>query len=117
MFDPKEIKGAARVSNFMLELSRKHHGTERYERSFGQCIPFGDMAYGSALTDWYKNGCPKNAFFSWAEGQHECPALMEFREEISKEFGLPILTREEAEIERMKHRRIVETKVFDWGPN
>lgn len=117
MFNPKDIKSAARVSKFMMELSEKFYGTERYERGFGQCIPFGDMAYGQALTDWYRNGCPKNAFFSYAEEQMECPALMEFKEEISKEFGLPILTREEAEIERKKHRRILETKVVDWGPN
>jgi len=116
MFSDKEIKGAARVSEFMLELSKKFHGTERGE-AFMQCIPFGDMAYGSALTDWYKQGCPKSAFFSWAEGQHECPALMEFRKEISEEFGLRILTRDEAEIEKMKHRRVLTTKVFDWGPN
>lgn len=117
MFSPKEIAGAARVSEFMMKLSEEHFGTDRYDRGFTKCIPFGDAAYGSALTDWYRNGCPKNAFFSWAPGQQECPALMEFREEISKEFGLPILSCEEGEIERLKHRRILTTKVFDWGIN
>ena len=117
MFKPKDMAAAGRVSKFMMELGKKFFGTERYSRAFEKCIPFGDMAYGQALTDWYSNGCPKNAFFSYAEGQMQCPALMEFREEISKEFGLPILTPEEAETERMKYRRILETKVVDWGPN
>lgn len=117
MFSPKEIKAASRVSSFMLELAKKYDGTERGQRAFDKCIPFGDMAYGSALTSWYENGSPKKAYFSWAPGQDECPALMEFREELTKEFGLPILTREEAEIESMQHRKVLTTKVFDWGLN
>ena len=116
VFNPKDIKAAGRVARFMMELQEKFMNTERGE-AFMKCIPFGDMAYGQALADWYKNGCPKQAWFSYAEGQMECPVLLEFRKEISKEFGLPILTREESEIEELKHRRILSTKVFDWGLN
>lgn len=116
MIDPKDIKAASRVSKFMMELQEKFRGTER-ERAFMQCIPFGDLAYGQALADWYSNGCPKSAWFSYAPGQNECPVLMEFRKEISDKFGLRILTRDESEIEELKHRRVLSTKVFDWGIN
>lgn len=115
-FSNNDLKTVGRVSSFMLGLSKRFHDTERGKRAF-ENIPFGDMAYGQALTEWYKVGCPKNSWFSYAEEQVECPALMEFRKEISKEFGLRILTGDESKIEEIKNRRVLTTKVHDWGLN
>ena len=114
-FDPKDIKAAGRVCEFLERMSAEQR--ERWESVRPQCIPFGDLAYGTALADWYKNGCPKSAWFSTAEGEMECPYLMEFRKELTGEFGLRILTKEESKDEEKKHTRILATKVFDWGPN
>ncbi|HEY8096167.1 MAG TPA: hypothetical protein VIE65_08775 [Methylobacter sp.] len=114
-FDPKFIKTAARVSMFMLDLCQSQQ--ERWNKVKPQCIPFGDMAYGAALMKWNQDGCPKQAWFSYGENQIECPYLLEFREEISSEFKLRILTKEEGKLEAAKFTNVVTKKVHDWGIN
>ena len=115
----KDSSQAARVSRFMMELSQKNR--ERWlacAKKPGGCgPPFGDLAYGTALMRWYQDGCPKAACFSYAEGQVACPYLLEFREEITAEFKLPILTVDEAKEFDKTHRRIITTNVHDWGSN
>ena len=113
--DAKDIKQAGRVADFMMGLSVQYY--ERWDKVKPDCIPFGDLAYGSALMDWYKNGCPKDAAFSYAIGETPCPYLLEFRKEISKEFGLEILTTEEGEARIKALKRVMITNVHDWGPN
>jgi len=78
-------------------------------------MPYGDLAYGKALMDWYQNGCPKSAWFSYDPSEKPCPYLVEFRKELSAEFGLRILTHEEHLEEEKKHQRILHTKVTDWA--
>lgn len=116
MFTKKEIEWAAKVSNHLMKLS-KNCDHERTERAFGKMLPFGDLAYGKALADWHANGKPEAACFSTAEGQKECPAIMEFRKELTEKFGLPILTKEEAKKELAKHQHVKTVKVEGWGIN
>ncbi len=108
-----DIKKAGEVSDFMLSLSRNQ--SERWENA-GQEIPYGDLAYGSALCHWIEKGRSASSFFSYAKGQVPCPFLMEFRKEISAEFGLPILTIQEG-IERERSQAVIRHKVVDWGLN
>lgn len=114
---PKQtIAWASKVSNFMQDLYKVD--PVRYERAMEGGIPFGDLSYGHALEDWHKKGCPEAAWYSTAEGEIPCPMLMAFRVEITQEFRLPILTTEEAAkaAEHFKGR-VIEKKVFDWGPS
>lgn len=115
MFSDNDIKIASHVSRFMMELYKIDE--KRYSQAMSHGIPFGDMAYAQALANWRKNGKPSNAFFSWAESEQECTFTIEFRKEISAEFGLPILTQSEARNERAKYSRIRNIKVTDWGMN
>jgi len=116
-FSPKHIEKAAAVANYLLHLSQEFH--ERWEKvikEHGVGYPFGDLAYGAALADWYDKGRnPPDATFSYAEGQTEDPFLIEFREELSQRFGLRILTIEEGKIRMMSARTA--KKVHDWGLN
>jgi len=116
--DPKNISQAARVSRFLEKMSKDHPQRWRKVQTESKVgFPFGDMAYGMSLMTWYKSGRPKNAFFSWAEGQMADPYIIEFRKELTIEFDLLILTTEEANQKRASVTNILETKVTDWGPN
>lgn len=115
----KDIDMAGRVCDFMETLYKVD--PVRYEEATEHTIPFGDLAYGSALRDWIAKGKPSNAYFSTARGQQPCPLLMAFRKEISAEFGLEILTTEEGEARDRENAArgvtVKSKKVFDWGPN
>lgn len=118
----KHIAQAVRVSHFLMELCEKYPdrweaAEKAAEKNGSPPYPFADLAYGEALMAWYKDGCPKPAWYSTAPGQVEDVFLLEFREEIGKEFGLPIMTCENGEMERRKHKRIITTNVTDWGLN
>jgi hypothetical protein len=116
LFSKAQINWAAKVSEFMMNLYKIDE--DRYGKALEEGgLPFGDMAYGSALEDWNKNGRPKNAWFSTAPGQKECKLLMAFRKEISEHFGLEILTIEEGERRRKSESKVITKKVFDWVPN
>lgn len=120
-FDADVIRWAGMVCEHLMWLQTKHPSRwEAVERKY-QSMPFGDLAYGMALNDWHKRGCPKNAAFSWPLGQAWCPFVMEFRKELTAEFGLPILDRKEAEEFDEKMRKsgkiVMNHDVFDWGPN
>lgn len=114
-FGKKVLNWASKVSTFMYNLHKLDE--DRFSKATESGIPHGDLAYGMALEDWIKKGKPKNAWFSYAPGQTECPLLMAFRKEISDEFGLPILTREEAEKMASNFSKVKTKKVYDWGPN
>lgn len=107
----REIEAAAEVCAYLLELSMTHQ--KRFDTACMHEMPFGDAAYGKALLHWRSQGCPKSSFFSYAEGQTLCPALMEFRKELTEKFGLPILTVEEAKA----RKPTASMKVTDWGKN
>lgn len=114
-----DIRLASKVAEFMMsmfDVDRK-----RYQEATMGGIPHGDLAYGMALRNWIKNGKPRNAWFSYAPGEHPCSLLLAFRREISAEFGLPILTTEEGEArrraEQAKGTRVLTHKVKDWGAN
>ncbi len=114
------IKHAGKVSRFMMDLSHKF--SERWNKIDDQfrIIPYGDLAYGQALEHWHKDNRNPYSHFSYAVGEKPCPFLMEFRKEISTEFGLEILTPEEGELrskELSKCMPVYKHKVTDWGPN
>ena len=73
-----------RVEKFMMECrarddTKGNHG-----------IPYDSMAYGEALHHWHAKGRPSNSYFST-----EDPSVLELAQELRKEFGLEIVTREE----------------------
>lgn len=121
IFSETQIRKADTVSRFMIDLSTKFHERWRKISDKFMGIPFGDMAYGAALAHWENNGRPHNAFFSYAPGQESCPFLMEFAQEISDHFSLPILTIDEGQKRRAREQArgfsILTHKVKDWGPN
>jgi hypothetical protein len=103
-----------RVSLFMQEVGYKYQDREdRAMEELGDQIPYGDLAYGKAVADWNHKGKP-NSWFFYEEGSIPCPYLMEFRKEISEEFGLPILTKEEAEERRKLYINVIDTRVPNW---
>ncbi len=112
MIKSEDMKMVSKVADFMENLYKvdpaRYNAATRYD------IPHGDLAYGAALVDWIKKAKPKNAIFSYAEGQYECMLLMAFAKEISEEFGLPILTRDEAKTWRSMQANIKDHKVVDW---
>ena len=114
-FSKKHIQNAAAVADYLLHLSQEFRERwEKVQRQTALGYPFGDLAYGAALADWYEKGRnPPDATFSYAEGQTEDPFLIEFREELYQRFGLKILTIEEGK--NRVYARI--TKVHDWGLN
>lgn len=107
-----ELIWSNEVSKELMDLSRKF--PERWDKAV-QEIPFGDLGYGRALFDWNAKGRPLPAWFSYAPGQRECPALLEFRKELTEKFGLEILTCAEGELRRRAEPRISTTRVHDWG--
>jgi len=115
----KHIHLAGKICSFLLELSNKDF--ERWQNVLKNTktpYPFGDLSYAMALDDWRQRNCPTQAFFSYAEGEVECPYLMEYRKELTEEFGLKICTQEEAESELKKMTRpLLRHKVLDWGLN
>lgn len=113
--DTNVIKIAAKVSDFMRSLYLIDE--KRFTVATGECIPYGDLAYGEALCDWYSKNKPSNAWFSYAETEQPCPLLMEFRKEIGDHFGLRILTWGEAEVEKLRYNNIKTKRVCDWGFN
>ena len=109
----EDIHKAADVGEFMMRLYDVDK--DRYNEATQNHMPHGDLAYGSALVDWIKKGRPKDAIFSYAEGEVECKLLLAFRKEISAKFGLPIMTREEAAEWRARQAKpIQDKKVVDW---
>lgn len=116
MITNKQINWATKVSKFMYNLYKLDK--DRYYKATETGIPYGDMAYGSALEHWNHNGCKDDAWFSYAEEERPCPLLMEFRKEITEEFKLPILTAEEAKLRAKTTNLLIKThKVMDWGIN
>ena len=109
-----EIKYAAKVVDFLMVLSRKFKDRwEKVQNESGWVYPFGDAAYGSALCHWHRRGCPSNSTFSYAKGEVQDPFFEEFRDEITKEFGLRILSPEEGEARAMLTNVFVKD-VKDW---
>ena len=115
MFSDDDIHLAARIQRFMMNLHTVDQ--KRYSEAMRHGIPFGDLAYAQALVHWRKKGKPANAWFSWADSERECALTIAFRKEIGEKFGLRILTKEEAKLERAKHSKIFDHHVKDWGPN
>jgi hypothetical protein len=116
-FNERQIQKAAEVANYLMHLSQEF--PERWNKvikKYSVGIPFGDLVYGAALSDWeMKNKHPEDVTFSYKEGNVEDPFLIEFREELSQRFGMRILTIEEGK-ERIRTVHKI-TKVHDWGSN
>jgi hypothetical protein len=113
-----DIRWAAKVADFLMQISRDQR--DRWNNVIDTKrvpYPFGDMAYGAALDSWIRAGKPGNAFFSYAPDQMECPFLIEFKEELTKEFGLKVCTIEEGQELRRSYGQVNTVKVKDWGLN
>lgn len=114
-----QLRLAAKICDLLMELQSKDMGRWKavLERSKVP-FPYGDLAYAIAIEDWTQRGCPKQAFFSYAEDQVECPYLIEYRTEITEKFGLKICSQEEAKVELKKMTKpLIKHKVSDWGLN
>lgn len=82
--DPRAMEIASQLCEYLI---KKTHNSD----SFRGPPPFDDFAYGAAVSDWEKKNKPDRAWFST-----EDPHLLYYRGELSLHFGLPIITREEA---------------------
>lgn len=109
------IRKAGEVSDFMWDLMGKY--PLEWSAVRPECIPFGDLAYGMALEHWIENGKHPEALFSYAEGELSCPYLIRFRKEITEKFGLPVLTKQEAQEWKQAHSStcFISERVYDWG--
>lgn len=86
------IKKAMEVSSFLVErmkIARDLGGPD-------PILPTGDFPYATALYYWEERGKPRDAYFCFLEGEDPCPALIQFRGEVTKKFGLTVLSPDEA---------------------
>jgi hypothetical protein len=91
---------ASQVSRFMMALSE-----DQNERCVHLAIPEDDFIYAEALLMWEGRNRNENDIFSTEDA-----FMLEFRKELQEEFGLPVMTREEAR-EKEKERGFRTTKV------
>lgn len=94
------IKKALEVSSFLVErmkVSKDLGGPDPF-------LPTGDFSYATALYYWVERGKPKDAYFCFQEGEEVCSAVVQFRGELSKKFGLTVLSPDEA-VKRKKWDR------------
>lgn len=89
--DESYLMEASEVSRFLWGLQQGN------ENRVPETIPEADFAYGEALNRWDQNGKDPEDFFSTDD-----PWFIEFRTELQAEFGLQILTSNEA---KEKHQR------------
>ena len=115
----KVIKQAHLVSTFLMELSKTFCDRwNKVAQESGVPYPFGDLAYGEAIVHWRECGESKDAWFSYALTEMEDPFLIEFAEELFKEFGLPIFDKVGGERRRLQSNKpVLNHDVYDWGPN
>lgn len=76
------VPKAVPVSDFMLSLSQRDNALE---------VPYDDFCYAEALLRWEADKRNPMSFFSTAD-----EFMLQYRVEISKMFGLEIVTHEEA---------------------
>ncbi len=86
---------ANKVSGYIKRLAEEYPSRIT---NLSTIAPYGSLEYGMALEHWNKIGRPDDSWFSYDEGQKECPWLMEFRKELTKEFGLPVYNKDETKL-------------------
>jgi len=103
--DDRLKKKVLEVSDFLMELSRKH------SENGGKPIPppYADFAYAEALVKWEDNGKDPMAMFST---EWDDPFFLEFKKEISEHFGLEVLSQAEA-ADRKKYYKFFTQKVSE----
>jgi len=102
--DDKLKKKVIEVSDFLLELSRKHP-----DRNVPP--PYADFAYAEALVKWEDNGKDPMAMFST---EWDDPFFLEFKKEISEHFGLEVLSKIEAEDRKKYYKFITQPVSEEW---
>lgn len=91
------------VRTYLMQLSRGY--PEEWAKVIrNTAIPMGDISYGIAVLRWKEAGSPSEAYFTFASPLPPCPYVMQFRDRLSKKFGLPILTPEEVKEWEEFHR-------------
>lgn len=98
MNDLDAFKWINEVENFLMSLMDEHRKNNPQAQRLN--IPYDSIPYGEALLHWYKNGKDSRAMFS-----SDDPTVLFFRKELTEQFGLEILTNEEAE----ERKKIIET--------
>jgi hypothetical protein len=118
-FSEQEIKKAAEVSEFLMQMSQKHRDRwQKVIKETGVGYPFGDLAYGAALATWERNGKkPADVTFSYEEGNTEDPFLVEFSAELTERFGMRVLSIEEGKVRMAQEGVRFARRVHDWGLN
>jgi len=92
----------AKVSSYLEELSKKHPA--RWEKVSPKCDPYGDVAYGLALSN------RNSDWFSYSAKETPCPYLTEFADELSDKFGLIIHDQKTGELRRQASAFQIRTK-------
>jgi len=92
------IMVASKVCTFLEKMDREHR--DRCERA-NVDMPEDDFIYGEALLLWETHGRREGDIFSTDDA-----FMLEFKKELTEEFGLPVMTREEAkEVEKQRKFR------------
>ena len=87
---------AGQICSFLEKLSR-----EQEERCASLPIPEDDFIYAEALLMWEAHGRSEDDIFSTTDA-----FMLEFKDELTKEFDLRVVTRDEAkEIEKQRQFR------------
>ena len=88
------LRVASSVDEELMKLERELGWVEKYEKENNVWIqyPYDSWAYAEALLHWEAhNRDPASVFTT------EDPYLLVYRTRLTSEFGLPVLTEEEAE--------------------
>lgn len=107
-----------KIEQFIDKLSKQYE--HRYADALDKITPEDDdsiIEYAYALDKWHKDGKPLISFFHYGKDKRPCPIFIEFRQEISKEFGLDILTSDEAEITANIYKRVTISNPGKWNVN
>lgn len=91
---------SSRVAKFLVQLAEQNE-----ERTINFPAESGFVEYAAALSHWHQKDEPDGCWFCFDEGQEECQWLMEFRKEITNEFGLPIYSQDEVKVRNDLARR------------
>lgn len=95
----KVIELTSEIDRFLIQLDAEHGRVAKFRQEHDPHLfdPEDDFGYAEAVLDWREHGKDPRSIFSTPD-----PFLILYRKELSEEFGLKILTYEEAEEHKAK---------------
>ena len=115
--DNKILNKINEVEDYLMKLLDQLYVLTKEDLLLTTGLPCDSLCYGEALVAWEQEKKEKNpnSFFSTDD-----PVMLRFRKELTKKFGLPVMTHEEAEEHKKlvaKRMPVYTTKVtgFNWN--